>query len=47
MALRNHIGGPGERLIILAGIPFGTAGTTNVMHVAQLVGDELDDYSGV
>ena len=46
MALRTRIGGAGDRLIILAGIPFGTAGTTNVMHVAQLVGDELDDYSG-
>jgi pyruvate kinase len=45
MALRTKLAGPGQRLIILAGIPFGHTGSTNVMHVAGLVGDELDDYS--
>ncbi|MCW3798117.1 pyruvate kinase [Sphingomonas sp. BN140010] len=45
MALRTKLAGPGQRLIILAGIPFGHTGSTNVMHVARLVGDELDDYS--
>ena len=28
----------------MAGIPFGTAGSTNVLHVVRLVGDELDRY---
>jgi pyruvate kinase len=46
MALRTKLAGAHQRLIILAGIPFGTTGSTNVIHVAQLVGDELDDYAG-
>jgi pyruvate kinase len=46
MALRTKLAGATQRLIILAGIPFGTTGSTNVIHVAQLVGDELDDYAG-
>jgi pyruvate kinase len=46
MALRTRLAGATQRLIILAGIPFGTTGSTNVIHVAQLVGDELDDYAG-
>ncbi|URD60517.1 pyruvate kinase [Sphingomonas sp. KRR8] len=46
MALRTKLAGGGQRLVILAGIPFGKTGSTNVMHVAQLVGDELDDYAG-
>jgi pyruvate kinase len=29
----------------MAGIPFGTAGSTNVLHVVRLVGDELEKYS--
>jgi pyruvate kinase len=29
----------------MAGIPFGTAGSTNVLHVVRLVGDELERYS--
>jgi pyruvate kinase len=28
----------------MAGIPFGTAGSTNVLHVVRLVGDELERY---
>lgn len=45
MALRHRMAAGGQRLIILAGIPFGTSGSTNVIHVAQLMGDELDDYA--
>jgi pyruvate kinase len=41
MALRHHLAGPGERVIITAGIPFGTTGSTNVLHVAKLTGEEL------
>ena len=44
MALRTNLAAANQRLIILAGIPFGRTGSTNVMHVAQLVGDELDEY---
>jgi pyruvate kinase len=46
MALRHKIAGPNDLIIIMAGVPFGQVGSTNVMHVVQLVGDELDDYSG-
>jgi pyruvate kinase len=44
MALRHRLAKGGERVIIMAGIPFGTAGSTNVLHVARLIGDELDRY---
>lgn len=41
MALRYHLGQAGARLIMLAGVPFGTPGSTNVLHVVRLTGDEL------
>ncbi|MBA2771054.1 MAG: pyruvate kinase [Sphingomonas sp.] len=44
MALRHHIAEGGDRLVIMAGIPFGTMGSTNVLHVVRLVGDELDRH---
>lgn len=44
MALRHKLASGGQRIIILAGVPFGTAGSTNVLHVVRLAGDELDDY---
>jgi pyruvate kinase len=44
MALRHRVAGAGERIIITAGVPFGTPGSTNMIHVARLVGDELDRY---
>ena len=46
MAIRHGIASANERVIIMAGIPFGTAGSTNVLHVARLVGDELDRHEG-
>ncbi len=42
MALRYHIGQAGARLIVMAGVPFGTPGSTNVLHVVRLTGDELE-----
>ncbi len=45
MALRHHIAEGGDRLVLMAGVPFGTAGSTNVIHVVQLVGDELEGYA--
>ena len=46
MALRHQIAKGGDRVIVMAGIPFGTAGSTNVLHVVRLIGDELDRYYG-
>src|SRR5206468_9159679 len=45
MALRHQIAKGGERIVLMAGIPFGTAGSTNVLHVVRLIGDELERYS--
>jgi pyruvate kinase len=44
MALRYHLGQAGARLIMLAGVPFGTPGSTNVLHVVRLTGDELKGH---
>jgi pyruvate kinase len=41
MALRTGLASGGDRIIIMAGVPFGTPGSTNVLHVARLTGDEL------
>jgi pyruvate kinase len=41
MALRHGFGGAGSRLITLAGVPFGTPGSTNLIHVVTLSGTEL------
>jgi pyruvate kinase len=45
MALRHKIAQGGDRVILMAGIPFGTAGSTNVIHVVRLAGDELDKHA--
>jgi pyruvate kinase len=42
MALRHGFGEAGSRLIMVAGVPFGKAGSTNLLHVVTLSGDELD-----
>jgi pyruvate kinase len=44
MALRHGVAKGGDRIIIMAGVPFGTPGSTNVIHIVRLVGDELDRY---
>jgi pyruvate kinase len=44
MALRHGLAKAGDRIIVTAGVPFGTPGSTNVVHVARLVGDELDKH---
>jgi pyruvate kinase len=33
-------------VVVCAGVPFGTPGSTNVLHVVQIVGDELKNYRG-
>ncbi|NOU02074.1 MAG: pyruvate kinase, partial [Novosphingobium sp.] len=45
MALRHGFGGAGSKLIALAGVPFGTPGSTNLLHVVTLSGDELSKHS--
>jgi pyruvate kinase len=45
MALRHEMAEGGDRLVLMAGVPFGTPGSTNVIHVVRLVGDELERYS--
>jgi pyruvate kinase len=45
MALRHQLAKGGERIVLMAGIPFGTAGSTNVLHVVRLTGDELERYA--
>ncbi len=41
MALRHKLGEAGSRLIVCAGVPFGTPGSTNLLHVVRLTGNEL------
>jgi pyruvate kinase len=31
-------------MIMMAGVPFGTPGSTNVLHVVRLTGDELKGH---
>ena len=35
-AVREGAAGPGDRLVIAAGVPFGTSGTTNLIRVAEV-----------
>jgi len=46
MALRHGFGAAGSKLIALAGVPFGTPGSTNLLHVVTLSGDELSRHAG-
>ncbi|MBL4788038.1 MAG: hypothetical protein JKY60_02955 [Kordiimonadaceae bacterium] len=34
MALRSKLAVAGDRIVITAGVPFGTPGATNVLHIA-------------
>jgi len=42
MALRHGFGAAGSKLVTLAGVPFGVPGSTNLLHVVTLTGQELD-----
>ena len=46
MALRQGFGSAGAKLIALAGVPFGTPGATNLLHVVTLTGEELKGREG-
>ena len=41
MALRQGLAKAGDRVVVMAGVPFRTPGSTNVIHVVRIVGDEL------
>ena len=45
MVLRHHLAAAGDRVIVMAGVPFKTPGSTNVLHVVRIMGDELKGYS--
>ncbi|HEX8553525.1 MAG TPA: pyruvate kinase [Sphingomonas sp.] len=44
MALRHGMAKAGDRVVVMAGVPFRTPGSTNVLHVVRIVGDELKGY---
>jgi pyruvate kinase len=44
MALRHKLAAGGDRVIVMAGVPFGVSGSTNVLHVVRLVGDEVERH---
>ena len=44
MAVRQGIARAGDQVIVLAGVPFRTPGSTNVLHVVRIMGDELKGY---
>ena len=44
MALRHDVAKGGDRIVIIAGVPFGTPGSTNVIHIVRLIGDELERH---
>ncbi len=41
MAIRHGLAGAGDRIVVTAGVPFGTPGATNVLHIAWISGNEL------
>jgi pyruvate kinase len=44
MALRHGMAKAGDRVVVMAGVPFRTPGSTNVLHVVRITGNELDGY---
>jgi pyruvate kinase len=44
MALRHGFAGEGSRVAMMAGVPFGQAGATNLVHIVRVQGDELESY---
>ncbi|WP_448659271.1 pyruvate kinase [Sphingomonas sp. CJ99] len=46
MALRHGIAAAGDRVVVCAGVPFGVPGSTNLVHVVRIIGDELKGYRG-
>ena len=46
IALLYKIAKKTDRLVLTAGVPFGTPGSTNLLHVVTLTGDELERHQG-
>ena len=46
IALRQGIAKAGDSVVVMAGVPFRTPGSTNVLHVVRIIGDELKVYKG-
>lgn len=46
MALRHGFGETDSKLLVMAGVPFGVPGATNLLHVVDIEGDELVKYQG-
>ena len=44
IALRQGVAKAGDSVIVMAGVPFRTPGSTNVLHVVRITGDELKNY---
>ena len=44
MVLRHGLAKAGDKVILVAGVPFGTPGSTAVIHVVRIVDDELKTY---
>jgi pyruvate kinase len=44
MALRHGFGAKDTKLLVMAGVPFGMPGATNLLHVATLTGEELAQH---
>ena len=45
MSLRHGFGETGSRLAVMAGVPFGQSGATNLVHIVKVEGDELEGYA--
>ena len=45
MALAEGFGKVGDRMVITAGIPFGRAGTTNILRIAKIGSEGGDEKS--
>ena len=44
MALRHRMAEAGDQVVVMAGVPFRTPGSTNVLHVVRIMGDELKGF---
>jgi pyruvate kinase len=40
-AVRQHFANPGDRIVIIAGVPFGNPGATNMVRIAFIADDGL------
>ena len=43
-AAERGLANAGDRVVVTAGVPFRTPGSTNVLHVVRIMGDELKGY---